>query len=148
MAVAAVGSTTLGWAMALLLAPAALGDDPAVHLGPALPVAVYWAGSVLCHQQPDRSPRWFGRQAPVCGRCVGLYFGAPLGALTAASAWSRRLSPNARTVLLVAAVPTALSLLLGLAARDGEVLGRALAGIPLGAAAAWALTAVVAGDVA
>lgn len=137
---------TLGWALALVLAPAALGDDTAVDVAPAVPMAVYWAGSVLCHQKPDRSPRWFGRQAPVCGRCAGLYFGAPLGALAAATAWSRRLSPRARTVVLVAAVPTALSLLLGLSARDGQVLGRALAGIPLGAAASWAVTAVVAGD--
>lgn len=145
-AVAVVATLTLGWALALLLAPAAVGEGPAVRVAPAVPVAVYWAGSVLCHQQAGRSPWWFGRQAPVCGRCAGLYFGAPLGALAAATAWSRRVSAHARIVVLVAAVPTVLSLALGLVGRDGLVAGRALAAVPLGAAAAWAVTAVLAGD--
>jgi hypothetical protein len=40
---------------------------------------VYVAGSLVCHQRPERSFHYHGAQLPVCSRCVGLYAGAYLG---------------------------------------------------------------------
>jgi uncharacterized membrane protein len=47
-----------------------------------------WAGEfgfaafrAVCHQQPERSFSLWGRQLPVCGRCLGIYLGMLAGAL-------------------------------------------------------------------
>lgn len=35
-----------------------------------------------CHQLPERSFHWKGRQLPVCARCTGVFAGQVLGLLT------------------------------------------------------------------
>jgi hypothetical protein len=49
----------------------------------ALVLAVYRVGSLVCHQLRDRSFHLWTAQMPVCARCVGIYFGAVVGALGA-----------------------------------------------------------------
>ena len=34
------------------------------------------AGSLWCHQRPERSPHLFGVQLPLCWRCSGIFLGA------------------------------------------------------------------------
>lgn len=36
---------------------------------------IFWIGSSLCHQLPERSFHWNGKQLPVCARCTGLRVG-------------------------------------------------------------------------
>ena len=38
--------------------------------------AVMWAGHLVCHQNPARSPHLFGAQLPLCWRCAGIVCGA------------------------------------------------------------------------
>ena len=104
---------------------------------PALAAMVYGAGALLCHQRPDRSFHLHESQLPVCARCAGLYFAGAIGALMA---WPGpgRVPGSARSLLLAAAVPTALTVAAewaGLASPSN--LMRALAALPLGAAAGW-----------
>jgi hypothetical protein len=71
--------------------------------------ALYFAGARLCHQRPDRTIHLAGCPMPVCGRCAGLYAGAPIG-LVAAALVSFSPRRGARRGLALAAVPTALTL--------------------------------------
>lgn len=103
----------------------------------AIAAVAYTFGSTICHQRPDRSFTLDGHQLPVCARCAGLYFS---GALAAAAAWlgSNRAVSNARMLLLISAVPTALTIpieWLGLSSLSNAV--RAGSAVPLGAAAGW-----------
>jgi uncharacterized membrane protein len=115
-------------------------------------MALYAAGSRICHQRPDRSFQTSGVQWPVCARCAGLYASAPFGAFVAVIARRRRASApvvarhadsrflQSRTLLALAAVPTMATLVVewgGLAQPGNPV--RALAAIPLGAAIAFVL---------
>ena len=110
---------------------------------------LYVAGSVVCHQIPERSFHLFGVQLPVCARCTGLYLSG-LSGLAAWTLWRFRLGPTVRLARLavaramaIAATPTALTL--GTAAIgvwDPGNLGRAAAALPLGAAAGVVLGAV------
>src|SRR6476469_9730789 len=36
-----------------------------------LSAAVYYSGSLICHQRPERSFWFWGAQFPVCARCTG-----------------------------------------------------------------------------
>ena len=38
--------------------------------------ALMWAGHLVCHQMPARSPHLFGAQLPLCWRCTGVALGA------------------------------------------------------------------------
>lgn len=38
--------------------------------------AVMWAGHLVCHQMPARSPHLFGVQLPLCWRCTGVALGS------------------------------------------------------------------------
>lgn len=38
--------------------------------------ALMWAGHLVCHQMPARSPHLFGAQLPLCWRCTGIALGA------------------------------------------------------------------------
>ena len=111
-------------------------------------------GSVVCHQIPERSFYWAGHQLPVCARCTGLYVSGSLGLM----AWvtikiARRWRPApmdpqvALRVLAITAIPTTLSLALGLLGLwDGSNLTRALLAIPLGGVAGVIVAAVATKD--
>jgi len=111
-----------------------------------LSAAVYYSGSLICHQRPERSFWLWGAQFPVCARCTGIYAGAALGVI---AAWAR-LKPDttgdvrasnfrrtARLTLVTASLPTALTLLYewttGVTPANWI---RAASGVALGAAAA------------
>ena len=114
-------------------------------------VFAYAAGSVVCHQLPERSFYWGQWQFPVCSRCTGLYLSAAVGL----AVWTvvRRLRPLrieprlAITVLIAAALPTTVSLATAaIGLWDASNAGRALLAVPLGAAAGVLVTAVAAKD--
>ena len=125
------------WCVTLIAAPYALASDHPRLVSAA--ATVYSAAGLICHQRDARSFHLAATQLPVCGRCSGLYFSGALGALLA---WAASKQPRSvswtRRLLLWAAAPTALSLVLefsGLAHPSN--LGRALCALPLGGAAGW-----------
>ena len=134
----------LFWSAALAAAPYAASRHAT---GGALiaATAVYAAGSVVCHQRPERSFHPWGAQFPVCGRCAGLYAGALIGLL---GAFVSLRAGAARALIAAAAVPTAAAFLLeaGGVADPGN-LGRAAAAVPLGAAVCGFAAAAVRGKV-
>jgi uncharacterized membrane protein len=114
---------------------------------------VYAAGSIVCHQLPERSFFLDGRQLPVCARCTGLYLSSAAGFL----GWcmwktirGRRVvvpPRRALAVVIVAAVPTALSYVTGVFGLwDGSNLARALLAVPLGASAGAVVASVATKD--
>lgn len=139
---AALTASALVWLALLLLAPFA----------PRETRLVYQFASRVCHQRPERSFHLAGAQLPVCARCFGLYAS---GALAAAAAMLfarlRRDAPRhghpgaaaldgrtSRIVFAVAAAPTVVTVAaewLGLAHPSN--VARAIASVPLGAAAGW-----------
>jgi hypothetical protein len=141
------------WPMALLLAPVAAIRPQPSSIGYGFAFVMYTAGSLICHQRPERSFHLLGAQLPVCARCMGIYAGAAVTAclFTLGRTWSvtedssrapgsiaQDFSPAARTVLFVSALPTAATLLFEWA--TGQTPGnwtRAVSGVPLGAAVAW-----------
>ncbi len=69
----------VGWAGLILIAPW-LGSGSGAGRGAAwLSVSIYWLGSLVCHQRPERSFHLSGAQLPVCARCTGLYLSGALG---------------------------------------------------------------------
>jgi uncharacterized membrane protein len=86
------------WLAALLVAP---------FLPASATAAIYGFGSLICHQRPDRSFDLAGFQLPVCGRCIGIYCGAAVGALLAPRLG--RIN-RARTIVIVSVLPALLSL--------------------------------------
>jgi uncharacterized membrane protein len=139
----------IAWAAALPLAAAiATQTHPAAPLSLAA-LAVYAAGSIVCHQLPARSFHLWSAQMPVCARCTGVYAGAAIAALCLVRVTrSPRMRPASRTVrvrLAAAALPTLATL--AIEWTTGSVPSnsvRALAGLPLGAAVAWAIAAALA----
>lgn len=141
--VVAIMCATVGWGMALVMAPFAITQHAPTDGRFVAGTATYVVSSALCHQQAIRSFFAWGVPLPVCARCSGLYGGAAVAAVsvlwTVTIGVHRSLSHRtARTLLFVAAVPTIASV----AAEFGGVvdpgnLGRALAGLPLGATVAW-----------
>ena len=129
----------------------ALGAAPLLAAKTAFGAAVlYAAGSLLCHQIPDRSFHVAGAQLPVCARCFGLYVGVALGAIAwwAMGSARTRTLPRASTlvVLLLAGAPTALTVLTALlGVFDPPNLWRASLALPLGAAAGVVVGAVASG---
>ncbi|MEO8075277.1 MAG: DUF2085 domain-containing protein [Acidobacteriota bacterium] len=131
---------TLGavlWCATLFLAPFAVrGSHPYLAVAAA---SVYGGASLICHQRPERSFHLGGVQQPVCARCAGLYVSGCFGALAAWVGGRRpRVPRRTRTVLALAAIPTAITFgveLLGLAYPSNSL--RAISALPLGAAAAW-----------
>ena len=109
------------WAAMLPLAPLVMHAAPssgAVVVG--LATIPYVAGSLVCHQRPDRSFAIGAVVWPVCGRCAGLYLSAGLGVvlllgrraagLTAAGWRDGSSHVRAwRTLLVLASLPTAVS---------------------------------------
>ena len=142
-------AAALTWAVAMPFATltAARPDaSPAMYV---VAVAVYGAGSIICHQLPGRTFHVGSAQMPVCARCTGIYFGAAATTLAMA-----RLKPRAtcdhvghrfsgaaaapRLVLLLACVPSALTLACEWTIGDvPSNATRFAAGLPIGAAVAW-----------
>jgi uncharacterized membrane protein len=114
----------------------------------------YAAGSVICHQLPERSFFLDGRQLPVCARCTGLYLGGAAGFLGWMFAKSARGWPSiavppraALTVVAAAAIPTAISYFTGVTGVwDGSNVTRAMLAVPLGVAAGAVVSAVATKD--
>jgi uncharacterized membrane protein len=138
------GLTTIAWLLvaagafwvgAIVFAP--IGITSASGAARACALATYAAGSFVCHQIPARSFHLAGHPFAVCGRCTGLYVSALAGGIAALLTW-RRLPIDDRSLLLMAAAPTAMSWGLeqiGLAAQSNMI--RAAAALPLGFAGAW-----------
>ena len=114
---------------------------------PAWTRVVYFAGSRICHQRPERTFDTAGVEWPVCGRCSGLYLAAPFGALVAVGALARRRLPRQPAWwLAVAAVPTALTLgLEWFSLAHVTNIGRFVAALPLGAMVAFLVVQAAAG---
>src|SRR5438552_9835958 len=98
---------------------AALPDaSPAMYV---VAVAVYGAGSIICHQLPGRTFHVGSAQMPVCARCTGIYAGAALAAAvllvarglpgTGRQAGGRTRIRADRLRVLAAALPTVATLL-------------------------------------
>jgi uncharacterized membrane protein len=119
---------------------------------------VYLAGSLVCHQQPERSFHRDGAQLPVCARCLGLYVGAGLGVLGwlllagAGAAAQPSASPLLRAnvlkrTLVGAALPTVITVALAWSGVwDADNLVRAVFALPLGGVIGAIVAAVVARD--
>ena len=114
-----------------------------------IPIAgvVYLAGALICHQLPDRSFHLHGAQLPVCARCFGLYFGAALGSVIAATTIAGGALATRKTAWIataVAAVPTAVTFLLewGIGWPVSNIT-RALAAVPLGCAVAFGVVSAL-----
>ena len=103
---------------------------------------VYLAASRICHQRPERSFHTARVQWPVCGRCSGLYAGAPIGALIALALIRRRRASRAALLLAVACVPTAATIVLEWLGMPMTSEARAIAAVPLGAAILIAIVMV------
>jgi uncharacterized membrane protein len=145
------------WVLLVLAAPVTAAGAPVSAL-------TYALGSLICHQRPERSFHIDAAQLPVCARCFGLYVGAAAGAVVAVAAAglkpcatargsSAGLKPGAtakrlwrspsglrtvlRTLLVVAAMPTALSWMLEAAGVWAfSNAARFAAALPLGAVVA------------
>jgi len=116
-------------------------------------VFAYAAGSVVCHQLPERSFYWGRWQFPVCSRCTGLYVSAVVGLAAWAAIRKWRgvpvvIRPRVALVgLVVAALPTLVSVgTAAFGAWDATNAGRALLAVPLGATTGVLLAAVAAKD--
>ena len=138
------GSTL--WVAALPLAAFAASRPSAPPAVYAFALSVYTIGRVVCHQLPVRSFRLWSTSLPVCARCTGIYLGAAATAIAIAVAGGRRLAEarsakaDPRVMLLLAFIPTAATL--AFEWTTGVMPAnwiRALAGLPLGAAVAWAI---------
>jgi uncharacterized membrane protein len=109
---------------------------PTVALGAPVSALTYAFGSFICHQRPERSFHLAEAQLPVCARCFGLYAGATIGAVWA---FRHRLAslPALRTLLVVAALPTAITWAIEAAGLWSPAnVVRFAAALPLGVAAA------------
>jgi uncharacterized membrane protein len=130
------------WLAAILLAPfLARATD-------WLAAVPYLVGSLVCHQQPERTFHLAGAQLPVCARCTGLYLGAALGLGAWASRARRRRAgwPRASALVALAAsgAPTALTVATAwLSVADASNPWRAVFAVPLGVVAGRVVGAVI-----
>ena len=165
----------IAWAAAIPFAAWLASRPAASTIGYAFTALVYKAGSLVCHQRPERSFQLSAMPLPVCARCTGIYFGGAIAAITAIAVSRRPPAPRfarrraaptrseggkpaacrwdpvdparavdgramvaGRTILLAAALPTALTLTYewttGVMPSNAI---RALAGAPIGAGVAW-----------
>jgi uncharacterized membrane protein len=140
----------VSWSTALVAAPR--------PLVPTVSALTYTAGSLICHQRPERSFHHQGAQYPVCARCLGLYIGAVGGVLLwtgvsglgrTARAGTAALTHPAlvRRILIIAALPTAATVVVSwLGWWDAGNVVRAAVAVPLGATIAAVIAAVAARD--
>ncbi|PYR03419.1 MAG: hypothetical protein DMF97_02055 [Acidobacteria bacterium] len=142
-------AATLTWAVAMPFATfiAARSDaSPAMYV---VAVAVYGAGSIICHQLPGRTFHVGSAQMPVCARCTGIYAGAAMAAAVLLTGTGRQSGGRTRIRadrlrVLAAALPTVATLLFewSTGSTPSNTV-RALAGFPLGAAVAWVIGAAL-----
>jgi uncharacterized membrane protein len=134
--------SVVAWAASLALAPYVARLS---RVGGGL---LYAVGSLICHQQPERSFYVAGAQLPVCARCEGLYLGAAAGVLVwtlvgrlRTGTWPRS---RAVTLLTMAALPTGLTVATAVAGvGDPPNAWRFALAIPLGLAGGLIVGAVV-----
>ena len=148
----AVALLALAWVA--LLAAAPLLPTPAAAL-------LYAAGSLICHQLPDRSFYLQGFQLPVCARCLGLYAGGAIGSMVALLLAPRTGAPSVDAgagrgftprrkratyaITAIAALPTAITFTLEWGAGwPFTNTTRAVAALPLGAIVAFVVTGMLA----
>jgi hypothetical protein len=160
----AVVAASVAWTLLLVVVPFLASRPHASALGTALVVAVYGVGSLICHQLPERSYRWWGAQMPVCARCAGIYLGAAAAAVFSLGAQGFHSSVGSRSperlalhrlalrrtglpglaltgprlTLALGALPTLATLVYEW--TTGQMPAnwiRAASGMPLGAAGAW-----------
>jgi uncharacterized membrane protein len=134
------GVLTVGavlWTAMLVAAPSALTSGQPSFVSAA--ATIYTAAGLICHQRAARSFHLAGVQLPVCARCAALYMSGAFGAVLSWVVSRRpRVPANTRRILLWAAIPTALSVVVewgGIV--DPTNVGRALCALPLGACSAW-----------
>jgi uncharacterized membrane protein len=136
----------------VILAALAFGWVAVLAMAPLLPAPaaaiLYAAGSLICHQLPERSFHLQAFQLPVCARCFGLYAGGAAGTAAFLVAGPRPVfrSPARRFLITAAAaVPTIATLVLehglGWAFSNST---RALAAVPLAAIVALVMAGAVA----
>ena len=139
-------SGALLWAVVLVSAPVVTANYASESSLFTLGAAAYIVGTIVCHQQADRSFRLSEATFPVCARCTGLYVGAGVSALMMFGAVRTRRRcrwKDARTLFIVSALPTVVSILVETfgVVEPGNLV-RALSGMPLGGTALF-----VTGDV-
>ena len=136
------------WAAVIPLAALVATRPDGVPAAYGFALAAYSMGRVICHQLPARSFHLWGAALPVCARCTGIYAGAAAVALAvlvarvtpfrAGGSGAMPSAAIARRVLIAALVPTALTLVFEWTTGTMPANWvRALAGFPIGAAAAW-----------
>lgn len=152
-----MGAVTV-WAAAILVTPVWASVTPAGNPSRLTAAVVRHAGSLICHQRPERSFAYAGTAMPVCARCAGLYVGGAVGAMAwlliggvgrALHARARRFAnvTVARRALIIAAVPTLASVALAWSGVwDAPNWLRAALAAPLGAVVAAIVSAVAAKD--
>jgi uncharacterized membrane protein len=131
------------WLTLLLVAPVAVASSD--RLAVLAAGATYTTGSLVCHQQQQRSFLIGGRQMPVCARCTGLYASALVGGVVAlGGVRRRRVGWRARWILAALAIPTFVSWSTDYAGLTHTWnVTRALLALPLGAAAGWIVITLV-----
>ncbi|MEO6214141.1 MAG: DUF2085 domain-containing protein [Vicinamibacterales bacterium] len=133
MAIALAAGAVL-WGIVILTAPLATTH----RSGARVATFVYAGASRICHQRSERSFAIAGVQMPVCARCSGLYLSGAVGALLAWAGRVRRPVSGTRPLVLIAAVPTAVTFSLEfLGVLPFSNAARAIAALPLGAVAGW-----------
>jgi hypothetical protein len=153
---AAFSAASAAWAVLLLAAPLAASRPHASKLASVLIVGVYSIGRLVCHQRPERSYHVWAAQMPVCARCAGIYFGAAVAAVFAASFRNGALALRAsagrsaerlalhrpRVALALAVAPTLITLVYEWTSGGMPSHAvRAAAGVPIGVVVAWLVVA-------
>jgi uncharacterized membrane protein len=117
-----------------------------------LATLLYAAGSLICHQIPERSFHVQGSQLPVCARCAGLYGGGALGSVVAAAIGGRLLRRRRLPPISWQWIGTSLAALPTIATFVLEWVGgwhisnttRAMSAVPLGGAVAFVVVRALA----
>ena len=126
------------WMIAIPLAAFAASRNDAPEFAYRFALGVYSIGRLICHQLPARSFHAWMTTFPVCARCTGIYVGAAVAAIAGTIIEPRDRNP--KRVLFLAFLPTAATLVFewttGITPANWI---RAAAGLPLGAAVAWAI---------
>lgn len=145
---AALAILALGWTLVVVAAPLlrARGSTPARGWIPVLPAVAYQAGSLVCHQRPERSFHVAGEPLVVCARCFGLYVAGAAGLLLAWGLRSRWPSRWVRLALAVGVLPIAITVALeSVGAIDTSNVLRMATGVPPGLIGGLVVTGLLRG---